>query len=362
MRAFYRLFIAQLKEFIRNKAALFFSFGFPIMLVVIFGLLFAGAPETDSIFNIGLIERDGEIYEQIKSDLEGRENLQVSIGEEKEELAALEARERNLVLDLENLNYQGLRSGQTQEVKMYYDATQRELNQHLINSFQQMFIQLEDSLLERERNIEVDTLSVQTEERLGDFEFIMPGILALSLMQLGLFGALDFLSLREKKIIRSLGATPVPRFALLSSELALRLTIGLVQTALLLSISYFVYDLAIVGNFGLLLAAVILGILTFASLGYMIICFVHSQEGGSALIQVVQFPMMFLSGIFFPLELLPDYIRPIVELLPLTYLADLVRQIMLGTTGQYNPVFSTLFLIGWLAATSLITVKFWSWE
>lgn len=362
MKGFYKLFVAQVKEKLRNKAALFMIFGFPIMLIIVFGLIFGGEAGDNYNFNIGLIKGEGRIYEQVKEEIKTNNAFMLSSGSSEKELAALKEGERNLVLDLSNLNYQQLKAEKNQKVKIYYDSTNMVMNENLINSFQKVFVDLEDQILGRERNIQVLSESVQAKEGLGHFQFMMPGVLALVVMQLGLFGCYDYLNLREKKIIRSLGATPLSRFTLLSSELAVRLVMGLLQTLVLISVSYFLYDLTIVGNWLLLLGAVVLGNLFFTSLGYMLICFVSSIETASALIQLVQFPMIFLSGIFFPIGMLPDFIKPVVKILPLTYLGDLLRQIMLGTSGQYSIGFNYLVLSTWLVFTVLITVKFWRWE
>ena len=184
----------------------------------------------------------------------------------------------------------------------------------------------------------------------------------MSLMQLGLFGGLQFLSLREKGIIRGLGVTPLPRSVLLSSEILLRLIMALVQTFIIIFIGKIVFDVQIVGNLLQVAGIVILGALTFISFGYMLISFANSEESGQGLFQVVQFPMMFLSGIFFPINIMPDYIKPVVKAIPLTYLGDALRQTMVGASAEYAMQTNILVLLGWLLATMLISVKLWRWE
>ncbi|MFW5988483.1 MAG: ABC transporter permease [bacterium] len=194
------------------------------------------------------------------------------------------------------------------------------------------------------------------------FDYILPGILAMALMQLGLFGALQFLYLREKKIIRGLSVTPLSRSSLLSSEILLRLLAGFVQTGIIIFLGVIVFDITLVGNIIQILLMVLLGSLTFVSFGYMLICFVKSMEGGSGLAQIVQLPMMFLSGIFFPVEMMPGFMQPVVKLIPLTYLADSLRNVMIGVPGNYSLKVNILVLLLWLIFTFIITVKYWRWE
>ena len=184
----------------------------------------------------------------------------------------------------------------------------------------------------------------------------------MAIMQLRLFGSFQFLSLREQKIIRGLGVTPLPRTTLLGSEIMVRLILALVQTTLVLLIGTIVFNVTIIGSIIKLAGLAILGALTFISLGYMLISFASSMESGEGLVQVVQFPMMFLSGIFFPISIMPDFIKPVVKAIPLTYLGDALRQVMVGAPPEYAMSTNLLILAAWLIATLLVTVKFWRWE
>ncbi len=203
---------------------------------------------------------------------------------------------------------------------------------------------------------------ISSEESGLEIDFFLPGILALALLQLGIFGALQFLSLREKKIIRGLSLTPLSRMTLLSSEIVLRVLAGFVQSGIILSIAYFIFNIEFTGNLFLLILFITLGANTFIGLGYMLICFVNSIEGGTGLAQIVQLPMMFLSGIFIPTEMLPEFIRPISRIIPLTYLADSFREVMVGTPGYHSLGFNAFILLVFLGITLVITLKFWRWE
>src|SRR6056297_1574974 len=186
------------------------------------------------------------------------------------------------------------------------------------------------------------------------FHYILPGILAMALMQLGLFGALQFLSLRERKIIRGLSITPLSRSSILSSEILLRILVGFVQTGIIISLGVIVFDFSLEGNIIEIFLVVFLGSLTF-------VCFVKSIEAGNGLAQVVQLPMIFLSGIFFPADMMPSFMQPVVKIIPLTYLADSLRQVMTGIPGQFSLAVNLLVLSLWLVVTFIITVKFWRW-
>jgi ABC-2 type transport system permease protein len=71
---------------------------------------------------------------------------------------------------------------------------------------------------------------------------------------------------------------------------------------------------------------------------------------------------MFLSGVFFPVDLVPGWLRPVVSLLPLTYLADALRQVMVGATPAYSLWLDFAVLGGWLLVCGLLAVRFFKWE
>src|SRR5258705_2601191 len=127
---------------------------------------------------------------------------------------------------------------------------------------------------------------------------------------------------REKLLLRRLNATAVPGWALVGSNVAVRLVIAAVQTALILGIGITLLGVKVVGNPLPIAGFVILGALTFTSIGYVIASFARTEEAANGITSVVQFPLMFLSGIFFPLEVLPDWLRNVATPMPLTSLGD----------------------------------------
>ncbi len=100
----------------------------------------------------------------------------------------------------------------------------------------------------------------------------------------------------------------------------------------------------------------------FVSIGYMLVSFARTEESANGILQIVQFPMMFLSGIFFPLELLPSVLQPVVKVIPLTYLGDLLRGVLVGIPYNYGPSVSLLVLGAWLIVSFSAAVRFWRWD
>ncbi len=360
MTIFKEMFIANVKELIRDRDGLFWLLAFPVIFIFIFGIVFSGTDE--STFNIGIVTQSENIM--IKQMIEGISDIQtfnVTQGTEEDELQALERGDRSLVLMVPDIDFNKVSQGQPIEIPVYYDASQSTTNQVLLPVIGQIFSQMEDMITGQVRIFEIQPQPMQTKE-LTDFDYILPGILAMSLMQLGLFGSLQFMNLREQKIIRGLGVTPLPRSTILSSEILLRVIVSLVQTFIIVAIGKLVFGVTIVGNILVLCGIVILGALTFTALGYMLIAFSKTLEAGRGIIQVVQFPMMFLSGTFFPITMMPKYIQPVVKAIPLTYLGDALRHVMVGATASYNLLTDLGILTAWLVVTLVLAIRFWKWE
>ena len=127
----------------------------------------------------------------------------------------------------------------------------------------------------------------------------------MALMQLGLFGAIPLVQQREKLILKRLSATPLKRSAFIGSNIVMRLGIGLVQMVLIVVVGVQLFGVTIVGSLAEVVFLVVLGALMFTSLGYVVASFVPTEETANMVTSILQFPLMFLSGIFFPLELMP---------------------------------------------------------
>lgn len=360
MKLFKEMFLANIKELVRDREGLFWLLVFPIIFIFIFGIVFSGSDEMH--VDIGIVaDSDNYLVNQLVESISAIDAFNVTQGTKEAELAALKKGQRSLVLELPDLNYQEISSGQEYTIPVHYDATKNQTNQVLLPVIDQVFTKIEDLLTGKERIFQIKPQPVQSQE-LSNFDYILPGILAMSLMQLGLFGSLQFLSLRERKIIRGLGVTPLPKKIIVWSEILVRLLVALVQTSLIILIGQTIFKVTIVGSIWSLAGIVIIGSITFISMGFMLISFSKTVEAGRGIIQVIQFPMMFLSGIFFPIAIMPDYIQPVIKAMPLTYLGDALRQVMLGAGGSYSMITNLGVLTGWLIVTLIVAIKFWKWE
>jgi ABC-2 type transport system permease protein len=191
----------------------------------------------------------------------------------------------------------------------------------------------------------------------------MPGMLGIALLWLGLFGtALPLVQQRTSQVLRRFSITPLRPATMLLAQVGWRVTVGLLQAGLFVLVGYLAFGVGVEGNLLLFVATVALGALLFVSMGYLLAGLSSSEDGLIAMTQLVNFPLMFLSGGLFPIEMLPDFLQPVVDLMPLTYLTDALGQLMVGAAGLH-PLWLDLAVVGgWLAACLVLGVKFWRWE
>lgn len=358
MKSFKGLFIGNLKQYIRDGGTIFLTIVFPILLVIVLGFIFDGKAVED-VFNIGIVEVNNGTYQTIVNSLS--KNYNVITVDKSTDQASLESGDIDILLVLPDINYEDLKDKENYQIEVLYDST-KENSLILSGIIKNFFLEFEDFISGKERKITLIEKSINERVKVNRFEYLLPGILALTITQLGLLGSVDFLNLREKKIIKSLSVTPLSRRMLFFSELVLRVLIAFVQTIIILVSAKLFFGVTATGNYINLILLVLLGTLTFTSIGYFLICLVKSFVAGNLLLQMVVLIMVFLSGIFFPIETMPTYLKPITKVIPLSYFGDSLRQVMLGIKGNYSMMMNIITLLLILAVSSAVTFRIWKWE
>ncbi|MFI5274301.1 MAG: ABC transporter permease [Ktedonobacterales bacterium] len=356
------LYRAALKEFFRDRAAIFWTLAFPIVFIVLFGAIFSGGGSAN--YTIGIVNQDGgQVGNALMSEFKSIKAFTVKTGTFDNEMSNLKKGQLDLMLVIPSGLSGTVASGQTAGVQMYYDPSQNSTNaqieqtivQRVVDGFNMGYTHAQDAV-----SLQTNTI---TAHNLSTIDFLMPGILAMSLMQLGLFGtAQPLVALRTEGVLRRLGATPLPRWHLLVSQVLLRVTIGMIQTVLIVGLSVEAFHVQMQGNWPALIGLVLLGAIMFVGMGYLIASFSKTVETAGGISSAVNFPMMFLSGIFFPLAFLPAFLAPIVRAMPLTYLADAIRQVSIGSVPDFPITLDIAVLLAWTLVCGLLSARFFKWE
>jgi ABC-2 type transport system permease protein len=159
-------------------------------------------------------------------------------------------------------------------------------------------------------------------------EYFIPGIIAMSVMTLSLFGTVNLnTELRQKGIIRKLCTTPITHTDWILSDILYQFTIAVVSTTAMLLVSYAVYNVNLHIN-AWLIAFILLDVFAFVGIGMILTRFVKESQSAAAAANAISFPMMFLSGSFFPIELMPGFLQTFAKTLPLYYVNEGLRAAM----------------------------------
>ena len=194
-------------------------------------------------------------------------------------------------------------------------------------------------------------------------DFLMPGIIAMSIMQMGLFSvAFSFVQLKNRGVLRRLLATPVHPASFLFAQVFTRLTVSILQTLVLIGVAMAFFSVDIAGNMASILLLALLGGGVFVSLGFAVSGWAQSEEVAAPIANVIALPMMFLSGAFFPRSIMPGALESVTDFLPLTYLIDALRNVAIDGEALWTQGWNILGLAVWLAVTFLVAVRLFRWE
>jgi ABC-2 type transport system permease protein len=165
------------------------------------------------------------------------------------------------------------------------------------------------------------------------FEFMAPGIMAMVIMMAAMIGLAGSVSReREMGTMDGMLSAPISRLSIVTGKSFALGVRGLLQAALTLILAVFLFGVVVHGNLGLLVLLLILTVFSFIGIGIIISSVSSDQETAMTIMMTVMFPMMFLSGAFFPIQQMPTVLQWISKVIPLTYSVEALRKcIVLGT-------------------------------
>jgi ABC-2 type transport system permease protein len=360
MNALFQLTLANIKSFTRDRSALFWTLAFPLIFVVLFGSIFSGG---NTVRSIGFADLDGtSTSAQLKTAFGAISSVKLVDGTEDDLVARMKKGDLSAVIVVPT-GYAGTvgAKGAPAQVKVYTDPSQssadgatRQLVGFVLSAVNQAATGQPPAVTPSFQPIQTNDLTF--------ISYLVPSILGMSLMQLGVFAAIPLVADRQKLILKRLHATPLRRWQLVGSNVLMRLLIAIVQTTIIVGVGSALYHVQIAGSWLLIGALILLGSLAFIALGYVIASFAASEDAANGMTSAVQFPLMFLSGTFFPIDAMPDALKTVARALPLTYLGDGLRQVMVDGT-PFAPLWVCFaFLAVWLAVCFGIAARFFKWQ
>jgi ABC-2 type transport system permease protein len=334
-----QLTLVRFREFLREPEALFWVFGFPLVLAAGLGLAFRNTPAE--VLTVGVVGSDLAAFEHTPA-------LAVDPFPTVEDgLRAL--REGRVALLVER--------PENGTVVYHYDDTNPE--------GRDARMRVDDAVQESAGR--TDPVAAQDEfmREPGSryIDFLVPGLLGMNLMG-GSIWSMGFaiVDARRRKLMKRLVATPMSRPYFLLSFLLSRLAMLIIEVGAFLGFAVLVFGVPVRGSLALIAGLCVFGTLAFGALGLLISSRVRTIEAASGLMNLTMLPMWILSGVFFSSQRFPDVVQPIISALPLTALNDALRATMLqgATLPQIGPQLGVL--AAWLLVCFPLALKLFRWR
>jgi ABC-2 type transport system permease protein len=191
----------------------------------------------------------------------------------------------------------------------------------------------------------------------SSFQFLAPGFMALTVV----FGALSGVGFaisreREQGTMDGLLVAPIPATSVIAGKILSQTVRGMIQGFLILGLAMMLFGVRIYGNPAIMIVVMLLGVASFVGVGIILTSIAPEQETAQMLVILLQFPMMFLSGIIFPISQLPGWMQWIGRAMPLYYAADALRRVMILNAGLDVIGADLLILIAYSIFTMLAAV------
>ncbi len=283
MKALRNMVVANLKMSYRNRTALFWNLAFPLIFIVLFQFLFS----DDSVsIDVGIVGADtSSVSQEVASEMRGADGFNVSTGSEESELDALTDGDRSVVVVFAPGS-----NGSEIDARLYWDETDPQLGQIALGAVNQFLSDVNAGMTNGAPVISVATEAVESTE-IDYMDFLIPGILAMSIMNTGMIGlASAFVTYRERGILRRIRATPFPLSSFILARILSQLVVSVAQAVILITAGILIANLTINGNMLYVMIMVTLGSLAFLSLGFVVAAFARNQETADSTRQRVHLP------------------------------------------------------------------------
>src|SRR5437867_6432541 len=336
-----QLTLARMREFYREPEAIFWVFGFPIVLAFALGIAFRNRGPGE--LRVAVLRGAGD--SSLAVALDRAPGLTAAVLDSGE--ARLELRTGRVALAV----------APGDPIVYRYDSTRTESR----------LARLEvDDAVQRARG-RADPAVVR-DERVTEpgsryIDFLIPGLLGMNLMGSGLWGVgFSVVQARTKRLLKRVMATPMHQRHYLMSFVLSRLAFLFVEVAALVGFGWWIFDVGVRGSVAGLAAITILGSLSFAGLGMLVASRARTIEAVSGLMNLVMLPMWILSGTFFSYARFPDAMQPLVRALPLTALTDALRAVMIDGSRLSELGAPLGIVTAWGVVSFVVALQIFRWR
>jgi len=335
----------RVKEFVREREAVFWVFVFPVLMTFALGIAFRNTGPDKTFVAI-----EGDAAKPSVSELANvlfhAPDISSSVLAPEEAARALRSGKVAIVVEPRDDSY-----------SLRFDPTRPESRTARL---------IVDDVLQRAKGRK-DVITVG-EERVTEtgaryVDFLVPGLIGMNLMGSGLWGlGFTIVIARSRKLLKRFAATPMRRSHYLLSFMLSRLAFLLVEVAAVVVFAWLVFGFTVRGSWLGLSLIVLLGGFTFSGIGLLVAARPTTIEGVSGLMNLIMLPMWLLSGTFFSSERFPQVFQPFIKALPLTALNTLLRAVMNEGAPLWANWANVAILLAWLLISFAVALRFFKWQ
>jgi ABC-2 type transport system permease protein len=365
MRAYYQLTLAQLRIFLRNRQVLFWTLAFPIFLMIMLGSFLGngnGISLTVAVVDQDKSEQSKVLVEELKK------NKAISLeknSDEKKVLEELKNGDLQLVVTIpEGYGKSVAEGGNAEPFKLpvYYNETNLTVSQ--------VGLQLVNNAVDTVSKKQVDYKPVVVTDSKGVealnlryIDFLVPGIVAMMIMSNNMNGvAGQISSWRERGILRRMQGTTLKASTFIAAQITARFMLNGLQAMIVLGVAWAAFGIEVRGSWLTVIAFVTLGTLAFMAIGFIIAGIAKTPESAGPIAGFLSFPMLFLGGVFFPIKDMPEFLQPIVQILPIAHLSHALRETMNVGASFMDLGMEAIILGCWLIGAFIAASFTFKWE
>lgn len=355
-------FTTSLKRLFRDRLALFFTFLFPLIFLFVFGSL---SHSSSVSFNVAIINESSTPYaRQFVTQTAKQKSFKVDSTVQDYKVADQKMARGELDATIElppsfGVLKNGVPSGQA---IVHYTENNQSAAATLVSVLQAQFQGVNAKLVKNQTPFTVT--SKQTNERsLSAFDYTFTGLLGFAILGAGIFGPMNYFpEMKKMGILRRLHTTPIRVWQYFLANMLSNAVTGLMTIVVMFVVAMAVFHLHVVGDYLELAIFLAYGIIMILGIGLALGGWAKNERQVAPLGNIIVFPMMFLTGVFFPRYLMPHWLQTITTYMPLTPVIDGAR--LIATEGQHlinlGPQLAVMTV--WLVIVYAIAFRVFRWE
>ena len=362
-QAVFGIMRAYQKRFYRDKVALFFTFLFPLIFLFVFGTIFRGSSVS---FNVAVINHSKTEFSKdfLKAATDDKTfKVKTEVKTMDDAKKRMSRGELDSVLELPanfgTPNATGVPAG---TMNVYYQKGSEQSGKTVAAVMQSILDDINAKLGRPAAALKVAEKATD-DAGLSQFDYTFSGLLGFSLMSMGIFGLANAMpSEKQKGAFRRLRAAPIKASQLILANAFHYLIVTLMSIGVMFIIGLTVFDFSMRGNWLNFVLFTVLSAMTMLGFGLAIGGWARNENQSAPLTNLVSFPLMFLSGSFFPRFLFPEWLQHVSAFLPLTPVVDGLRRIMTENASLIELAPQVGLLAAWLVVIYFATFRLFRWE